>query len=268
MKHKSFLYNNTIINYQDEGQGEKTIVLLHGFMNDLEVWASYVFKYMKDIRVVTVDLLGHGESKDGNNEVHSMEMQSNMIVELLQHINVDSCIVVGHSMGGYVALTLADLYPSLIKGLCLINSHSLADSETVRKNRERMCEVVRENRAGFIVNFIPELFFEQNRDRLHSEIKLLEANAMQLKQEDIIASQKGMMERKNKLDVLINAHFPILFIAGKNDPRIEVEEIFAQAMLPHHSEVMLLENVAHMAHLEAKLLVQVRLLSFLNMCYL
>lgn len=267
MKHKSVLYNDTaIINYQDEGQGEKTIVLLHGFMNSLEVWATYVFKYMKEIRVITVDLLGHGESGD-NSEVHTMEMQAEMVKTVLDHVGVKNCVIVGHSMGGYVALAFADLFPEYVKGLCLLNSHALEDSEEGKENRLRMCEVIKNNRASFIVSFIPDLFDCGNRERLYPEIKDLQDSAMNMKAESIVAAQKGMIERTTRLGVLIDGKFPVLFVVGKKDPRIMIENIFAQAMLPAHSEIMMLDNVGHMAHIEAKELVRARLLSFAQMCY-
>ena len=100
------------------------------------------------------------------------------------------------------------------------------------------------------------------------KIKDLQENAMGMKAESIIASQLGMIEKPARLNVLIEGKFPILFIAGKKDPRIEIENLFAQAMLPEHSELMMLDNVGHMAHIEAKDFVRARLLSFTQMCYI
>lgn len=268
MKHKSILYQDkAIINYQDEGQGNQTLVLLHGFMNNLDVWASYVFKYMKEIRVIAIDLLGHGETSDLG-ESHTMEMQADMVKSVLDNIGVKDCVIAGHSMGGYVALAFAERYPEIVKGLTLINSHALKDTEQARENRIKTCEIIKNNRASFIVSFMPDLFFAGNRERLYPEIKELQDMAMGMKAESIIAAQKGMMEKPSRLDVLVNAKFPILFLAGKQDPRIVMEKVFAQAMMPQHSELMMIENVAHMIHVEAKTIVQHRLLSFTKMCYI
>ncbi|MDD4829194.1 MAG: alpha/beta fold hydrolase, partial [Bacteroidales bacterium] len=129
MKHKSVLYKDkVIINYQDEGQAKETLVLLHGFMNNLDVWASYVFKYMKEIRVISIDLLGHGETSDLS-ESHTMEMQAEMVKAVLDYVGVHDCVIAGHSMGGYVALAFAELYPQTVKGLILLNSHALSDTD-------------------------------------------------------------------------------------------------------------------------------------------
>ncbi len=268
MKHKSILYQDkAIINYQDEGQGNETLVLLHGFMHNLDVWASYVFKYMKDIRVIAIDLLGHGETSDLS-ESHSMEMQADMVKSVLDHVGVKNCVIAGHSMGGYVALAFAERYPEAVKGLSLLNSHALKDTEEGREGRQKNCEIIQNNRASFIVSFIPELFFAGNRGKLYSEIKEIQDMAMGMKAESIIAAQKGMMDKPSRLDILVNAPYPILFLAGKQDPRIVMEKVFAQAMMPKHSELMMLDDVGHMIHVEAKSVVQQRLLSFTKMCYL
>lgn len=266
MKHKSFLFKDILINYQDEGQGDQTLVLLHGLMNSLDVWATYVFMYMKRIRVVTVDLLGHGET--GNlSDRHTMDLQAEMVKELLDYLKIKSCVIVGHSMGGYVSLAFCNNYPSYVKGLSLVNSHALEDGEDAKKNRLKTCQIVKENRAGFIINFIPDLFAKESLEALSSEIKDIQDSSISMKTEGIISAQMGMMERSSRLNVLINAKFPILFIIGKKDPRIVLESIFAQATLPYHSEILLLDNVGHMAHIEADMIVKDRLLTFTNTCY-
>ena len=268
MKHKSLLYNDSIIvNYQDEGQGSETLVLLHGFMNNLDVWANFAFRYMKEIRVIAIDLLGHGETGDST-EIHTMELQANMVKAVLDHVGVSNCIIAGHSMGGYVALALCELYPSYVKGLCLINSHALMDTDKAKENRIKTCEYIRNSRAAFIVSFIPELFYCENRERLYPEIKDIQDMAMQMKSESIISSQMGMLQRPSRLDVLAESKFPVLFIAGKKDSRIVMENIFAQAMMPYHSEVMMLDDVGHMVHIEESKKVQQRLLSFVHLCYI
>ena len=259
--------DKVIINYQDEGQGNQTLVLLHGFMNNLDVWASYVFKYMKEIRVIAIDLLGHGETSDFGDS-HTMEMQADMVKAVLDHVGVKNCVMAGHSMGGYVALAFGERYSETLKGLTLINSHALKDTDEAREGRVRTCEIIQNNRASFIVSFIPDLFCVSNRERLYPEIKELQDMAMGMKAESIIAAQKGMMEKSSRLDVLVNAHYPILFLAGKQDPRIQMEKVFAQAMMPKHTELMMLDDVAHMIHVEAKSIIQLRLLSFTKMCYI
>lgn len=266
MIHNILYYNGSKINYQCEGKGETTLVLLHGFMHDLRIWAPFVYSYMREIRVVTIDLPGHGESECCD-EVHTMELQADVVKAVLDELGIKKCVMAGHSMGGYVALAFAARYSDYLRGLCLVNSHALADGVQKAEDRRRMCRIVKENRAGFIINFIPQLFAECNRDSLDEEIKDLQDYALNTGTEGIIAAQEGMITRKSHVDVLQNSNFPILFIAGREDKRISVDLVIAQASLAPHCEIMLLPNVAHMSHVEAKNIVKQRLLSFARMCF-
>lgn len=266
MVHNILYYNGNAINYQCEGEGETTLVMLHGFMGDLRTWAPMVYNYMRKIRIVAIDLPGHGES-DCCDEVHTMELQADVVKAVLDRVKVSKCVMVGHSMGGYVALAFAERYPAMLKGLCLLHSHALADGERKVKDRKRMCEIVQSNRAGFIINFIPNLFAEANRTIFDEEIKELQDLALLTSAEGIIAAQKGMMARKSRIDVLQQTQYPVLFIAGRQDVRIPTDSIMAQAALTPHCEVLLLPNAAHMSHIEEKELIRRKLLAFTLDCF-
>lgn len=266
MIHKILYYNGKAINYQSEGQGEETIVLLHGFMFDLRVWAPLVYDYMRKIRVVAIDLPGFGES-DCCEEIHSMELIADVVKAVLDEVGIKKCVLVGHSMGGYAALAFAERYPQMLKGLCMLNSHALADGEEKIKQRKRMCDIVGANRAGFIVNFIPELFAKGNREILDDRIKDLQEYALYSSTDGIIAAIKGMMQRKARVDVLTGLQIPVLFVAGREDNRIDTDILLAHAAITPFCELLLLPNVGHMAHIEAKDLLKMRLLSFVHTCF-
>ncbi len=196
-----------------------------------------------------------------------MELQAEVVKAVLDQAGVRHCVMVGHSMGGYVALAFAERYPDYLKGLCLLHSHALADSERKVKDRKRMCEIVQSNRAGFIINFIPNLFAEANRETYDEEIKELQDLALNTSADGIIAAQKGMMARRSRVDVLQLSQYPVLFIAGRQDNRISIDLVIAQAAMTPYCEVILLPNAAHMSHIEEKALIKRKLLSFTFDCY-
>jgi pimeloyl-ACP methyl ester carboxylesterase len=84
------------------------------------------------------------------------------------------------------------------------------------------------------------------------EIKKLHADAVKTSPKAIIAALEGMKYRTDKLDVLVKSKVPILFILGKNDSRIPFENTMNQATLPATSEILVLDNVGHMGHIEAR----------------
>ena len=268
MIHNTFLFKGKKINYQDEGQGDNALVLLHGFMGTLDFWASFVFSYMREnMRVIAVDLIGHGES-EAVGDVFTMELQADMLKALLDHVGVTRCVMVGHSMGGYITLSFAEKYPFYLRGFGLIHSQALADTAQGKINRERMCNAIVENRSGFIVQFMHELFAPCNRERLNSEIQDSKNIALEMNEHCIIAAQKGMIARPSRVHVLKDSGLPVLFIYGKQDPCIPIDTAMAQAMIPKHSEILLLDNVGHMSPLEARDIVKEKLRYFLRVCNL
>jgi len=255
------------VHYRDEGRNnKKTVVLLHGFLQNLDVWSSYVLSYMHHLRVITIDLPGHGQTETFS-ETHSMDFMARMVKTVLDEAGVDQCVMIGHSMGGYVALAFAEKHPYLLRGLGLINSHALPDSEEHRHWRQAICEQVKENRASYIVNFVPTLFDDHNRTGLSQDIKDLQDQCLETRSESIIAAQNGMMNRPSRIDVLRQLEVPILFIYGKNDNRIPLELAISQAMIPHHAEILILDNVGHMAFIEEREYVKPRIKNFVDTCY-
>ncbi len=266
-QHRIIMVDGRAVHYRDEGRSNgKALVLLHGFLQSLDVWSSYVLSYMHDLRVITIDLPGHGHS-DTFAEVHSMDFMARTVKTVLDEAGVDQCVMVGHSMGGYVALAFAEKYPYSLRGLGLINSHALCDSEHHQECRKSVCEQVLENRASYIVNFVPTLFDDSNRTALSQDIKDLQEQCLETRTESIIAAQKGMMARPSRIGVLQQLEVPVLFVYGKKDPRIPLEIAISQAMLPHHSEILLLENVGHMAFMEEREYVKPRIKNFVDTCY-
>jgi pimeloyl-ACP methyl ester carboxylesterase len=160
--------------------------------------------------------------------------------------------MVGHSMGGYTTLEFARQFPDMIKGFVLFHSHASADTEEARENRRRTINIVKLDKAGFIKEFIPDLFAEENDEKFADEIVALQKSAAETPPQGIIAALEAMRDRSGKIELLLNAQVPVLFIAGKEDKRIPVQNVMAQAILPKHAEVLILGNVGHMGFIEAR----------------
>ena len=121
---KQIQFKNTQISFSDTGKGT-VIVLLHGFLENKKMWDFYISEFAKKNRVIAIDLLGHGES-ECLGYVHSMEDHADAVQAVLSDLRIRKAIFIGHSMGGYVALAFAELYPDNTKGLVLLNSTARA----------------------------------------------------------------------------------------------------------------------------------------------
>ena len=257
---KQTLYKNTKIAYSETGKGT-TVVLLHGFLENSTMWNSHIEILAKRNRVLCIDLLGHGQT-DCLGYVHSMEDQADMVHHVLLELKIRKSILVGHSMGGYVALAFAELYPEMMKGLVLMNSTSRADSEERKTNRDRAILAVKQNYTSFIRMSIANLFSENNRERLSDKIELVRNEALKTPLQGIVAALEGMKVRKDREVILHFATYPILLILGKQDPVLNYEENISQ--IENTKVELVTYNDGHMSYIENREQLAKVLLGFLK----
>ena len=246
---KTVKYRGVEVVYSQHGGGD-ILVLLHGFLEDRSMWADFVKTFSLQFRVISVDLLGQGES-GCSGYVHSMHDHAQAVNAVLEAEEVDNFHVIGHSMGGYVALELASAYPEKIKTLTLFHSTAFADSEERKKDRVRVIALAHRNKEVYIKTVIPSLFAEETREMLRSEINELVETAIGFSEQGIIANIRGMMERSSLEHVLQNATFPKLIIHGSLDPVIKTEDIQALAKLNENVSLAQINGIGHMGYLEA-----------------
>ena len=243
---KQILFKNTNISYSDTGKGT-AIVLLHGFLENKGMWSFYVPEFAKKNRVITIDLLGHGET-ECLSYVQTMEDNADAVHAVLSELRLRKAIFVGHSMGGYVALAFAELYPDTIKGLVLLNSTAKADSAERKINRDRAIKAVKQSFVNFISLSIANLFSESNRERLSSEIEKVKKEAIKTPLQGIVASLEGMKIRPDR-DVLLHlTPYPKLLILGEKDPVLNYEETREQ--IENTSVKLVTFPDGHMSHIE------------------
>lgn len=245
---KFIAYKNTKIQYTESGKGT-TVVLLHGFLENSTMWQSVEELLNKKYRVVCIDLLGHGASENLG-YVHTMTQMAETVKAVLENLNIRRSFFVGHSMGGYVALAFADMYPDNVKGLVLLNSTARADTEEKKIGRNRAIAVVKENHKSFIRTSIPMLFRSKSKKLFADEISLVKKEALKTSRQGIIAALEGMKVRLDREVLLHFGPYPSLLILGKKDPVLKYEDLIDQTT-GAKTEVVELEN-GHMSLIEDK----------------
>jgi pimeloyl-ACP methyl ester carboxylesterase len=266
MSNKRFIpFHENQICFQTQGTGS-VIVLLHGFLESMEMWRRMADDLARKNRVILIDLPGHGQS-DQISETHSMELMAEAVNEVLVYTNTEAVVMIGHSMGGYVSLAFAEKYPEKIMGLGIFHSHALADTTEAKISRGRAIQAVKENHKDFISHFIPDLFTPQNQQLLAKEIEQMQSEARLMTKDSVIASLEGMRRRTDKVKLLSQLNVPVFFIIGKQDPRNPLEKMYSQIGLPKHVEVLILENVAHMGYLESYSVCQRFIDHFIGTCW-
>jgi len=241
-------YRGIDIFYTDEGQGDP-IVLLHGFLENSSMWDFIKPDLLKQHRVVCMDLLGHGRT-ESLSKVHGMEDMASALEALMDHLDLDRAIIFGHSMGGYVALAFAELFPYYIKALALINTTPLPDDKEKRVMRDRAIKAVTQNKGLFVNMAVQNLFAEKNHAPLKKEIQLAKNVAMQTSLQGIIAALEGMKIRKNRVAVLKKINCEKMIVIGRNDMVMDLEALDKTV---RNIKIDVVEfSDGHMSHVENK----------------
>lgn len=243
---EAFVYKNTQICYSEKGKGN-TLVFLHGFLENKNMWKPYVDYFSQRYRVITIDLLGHGKSACLG-YIHTMEDQADMIFALLSDLRIRKATFVGHSMGGYVALAFGELYPEHLKGLVLINASTRADSEEREINRDRAVQVVKKNAAAFITMAINNLFEDADRTRLSAEIEIIRNQALETSLQGVVASLEGMKVRSDREVLLHFGPYEKMLITGSKDQIAKADDILNETSEADVTTHIL--DCGHMAPLE------------------
>lgn len=264
MVEKFIMAGDTALHICDSEEGDKVVVLLHGYLENMLVWEEFIPLIYKDVRVITLDIPGHGIS-EVKGEIHTMDFLADTLAAALEKLSVKSATIVGHSMGGYMALAFAERYPDRTDGVVLLHSTPYADSEEKKKNRQREISLVKSGKKELLAHTAPEAgFAAENRSRFRTEIEDLQQIIYLTEDAGIVALLNGMIERKPQSEMLHSLGKPILFILGRKDGYITPE--IADKMVSEHPEakVVWLENSGHMGFIEESKACAQALLEFLK----
>ena len=244
-----FLYKSGKIHYSDTGIGD-VVVLLHGYLESSEVWKGFAEKLSSQFRVISMDLPGHGAS-DIYEDEHTMEFIATAVKELLAELGIAKVFLVGHSLGGYVALAFLDLFPGNLSGYCLFHSQPFPDTPEALENRRREIAIVRAGKKELMYpDNVTRMFASVNLEKLSGALQRSKDIASQISREGIIAVLNGMMIRPSRLSVMEKGTVPCLWILGAMDNYIPCELIKDKVHLPVNARVVILKKSGHMGFIE------------------
>jgi len=241
-------FANGEIHYKIEGQGP-AIIFLHGFMESARIWRPFLEKLTSKFRVVRINLPGHSKSSVFG-DIHTMEFMAESVKAVLDAEKIENALFVGHSMGGYVGLSMAEIYPETVKGLVLFSSTCFEDTPERKEDRNRAAKAADAHKMKYITAVVPNLFFERTGAKASKRILKLVKIAAKQPKEGIVAAIKGMQARKDKTHILSKAKFPILFIAGHDDFLIPLERVQEMAKHAPKAQIVVLNQCGHVGFLE------------------
>ena len=250
------------MNYTDVGQG-KVVVFIHGFCESLELWKTYEEQLSKFMRVICIDLPGYGTSTFEQVEEVSMTWLGDQVIQLLNKLEVNNLSLVGHSLGGYVSLAIAEKYLNRVDSMVLFHTTAFSDSEEKKLNRIKMAGFIdRNGLSTFMDSFVSPLFAEGNRDKCKVEIENLIADGKRSNQDAVLATIEAMRVRPDRTDVLTQFNKPILWIVGEDDVAVPLEDSLKQIELGDKTQALVLKQCGHMGMIEKPTTTLMRLTEF------
>jgi len=226
------------------------ILLIHGFAEDGRIWDGQVACLKEKYRLIIPDLPGSGRSSALPGETSMEELAENMVA-ILDAENIEQAILVGHSMGGYIALAFAEKYPGRLEALGLFHSTAYPDSEEKAALRRKSNEFIsRHGAATFIRQSIPNLFAEASLEQHPEWASGLIDRYEGFNPDSLIYYYNAMIRRPDRTATLKHSAWPVLFIIGEKDNTLPLEASLQQAHLPRLSSIHILEKAGHMGMLE------------------
>ncbi len=236
--------------YTSKGEG-KCVLLVHGFCENNTIWEDFVPILAQKYRVIVPDLGGFGNSAELLPEDVQIDDLALQLKSLLDSLNIKKCIYIGHSLGGYVGLSLAEHFPEYLEGLCLFNSTALADSEAKKRSRNHTTFFVQKNGVKpFAEDFSAMMFFAGRREELHQKIEYIKESVRNTPENSILQCTIALRDRPDRTHILPKLKFPMMYIIGRDDASIPFDTYEKQILMPKNCTIHILENTGHVAMLE------------------
>ncbi len=254
---------STKLSYQEYRNGSPTLVFLHGLMEDARMWDDFLSDL--PFHCYAIDLPGYGGSKEY--AFSSIAEAAKLVNETIQKLELKNVVLVGHSMGGYVALSYAKQFPDHLMGLGMIHSHPFADSEEKIAEREKTIEFINKFGLGiYAQQFFPNLFARSYKDNL--AIHTLSLRSTQQEQDRVIESMRALIKRPDEVETATKLEIPSLWVLGTEDRLMELERTLEVAATCDQAQIEVYENVGHMSMFEHTKVLRKDLIKFTRYCEL
>lgn len=260
------LHNGVKLAYFDSKESHglnSALVLLHGYCGSSAYWEKIVDELAASIRIIAPDARGHGDSSAPEDMTYTMELFADDLAGLLDSLGIEKAIVLGHSLGGYIALAFAERHPAKLNAFGLIHSTPFPDGETAKENRDKAVKTIEsEGVNAFVDGLIPKLFAQDRLDDMKPELHRCKAIGYATSKHGAMATARGMKVRPDRRDVIKESKLPVLLVAGAQDGLIPPANTFVA--IGAETRKVELEQAGHMSMQECSAQLAEELASFIR----
>jgi 3-oxoadipate enol-lactonase len=243
--------NGIAVSYTDSGPKDAiAAVFIHGFGLDKSMWNNQKDFLSATNRVITYDIRGHGQSGVGHMN-YTIDLFTEDLVSLLNHLNIDRAVLCGLSMGGYIALRTISLYPEKALGLILCDTKSCADNNDEKIRRFNQIKFIKTvGVTAFAAEIGLNLFHQEtvneNSEKVYWAVKTLEKN----NPDALCATLMALASRVDTSEYLKNITVPTLIVSGEKDK----ERLPLDAQYLNHfiagSQLCTISGAGHLSNME------------------
>jgi pimeloyl-ACP methyl ester carboxylesterase len=261
----------------DEGQGEQTLILIHGLGSNAKAWLRNIPVWAEKYRVLALDLPGYFKSDKGYYP-YSMDFYATVLIELMDSLSLDKAVFVGHSMGGQIAMTAALDYPQRVSQLVLVSTagfETFSEGEADWFRKVMTVELVRDTPIRSIATNLHNNFYampEAADFMITDRIAVRQAEGFEDYCYAVVRNVSAMVDAPVH-DRLGDIRQPTLIIFGEQDALIPnpylhggfTSDIAAiGADLIPNNELLLIPACGHFAQFEKPEVVNQAVISFLD----
>jgi 3-oxoadipate enol-lactonase len=243
------------IRYLEAGSG-RPVLFLHAFPLSADQWLPQLSRVPPGWRFVAADLRGFrgGDriAEDLGLEGATLDTHAGDVLSLMAHLDIPSAVIVGLSMGGYIALALMRRAPSQVAALVLANTRATPDSAKGLQSRDQMIEVARRDGASAVAaDILPRLLgpttLREQPDLVDAIRRLIEGNST----EGLISAIHAMKARPDSTPLLSSIACPTLVVGGAEDGAVPEEDLLAMRGAIPGADFVMVPRVGHLSNLEA-----------------
>lgn len=259
--HKYLEISGAKVRYTEHGDGFP-VVMLHGFCASSEIFQDVVPTLGSNYRVICPDLPGHGGSEllPGGELI---DQTSDWLKKFVDKLGIEEFVLIGHSLGGYIALSFAAKYENMLCGLGLFHSTAYPDKPATVVKRNRNMRFVEEYGVeSFLRSFVPSMFRELNPEWVE---KVYQMGKFTMKRA-VIDYFESMRDRPDRSQLLADLEIPVLFILGGHDDFVPIEDVRDQVLLAYDGTICFIEHAAHAGMIEDPAMSAYAILRFCQEC--
>ena len=239
-----------MLRFQEAGQG-RPVILLHAFPLSSDLWQPQLAAVPDGFRLIAPDLPGFGASPDFD-EDPSIEHMANAVAALLEHLGLREPVILGGlSMGGYVALSFARLFPEWLSALILADTRAEADTPEGKANRDKMIALVESEGAPAVMEqMLPKLLGEGTRNEKPEVAETMRALGEKQNATAIANALRALRDRPDALDLLPQINVPALVVVGAEDTLTPLDMAKTLANNIPNAKLEIISRAGHLSNIE------------------